>query len=52
MAPKGGIPWRCSRATILEEGKICHMTTNTVTQLPDPQGFSPDLLTDLLRSGA
>ena len=28
------------------------MTTNTITQLPDPQGFSPDPLTDLLRSGA
>lgn len=28
------------------------MTTNTITQLPDPQGFSPDPLTKLLRSGA
>ena len=28
------------------------MTTNTITQLTDPQGFSPDPLTDLLRSGA
>lgn len=28
------------------------MTTNTITQLPDPQGFSPDPLTELLRSGA
>ena len=28
------------------------MTTNTITQLSDPQGFSPDPLTDLLRSGA
>jgi hypothetical protein len=28
------------------------MTTNTITQLADPQGFSPDPLTDLLRSGA
>lgn len=28
------------------------MTTNTITQLTDPQGFSPDPLTDILRSGA
>ena len=28
------------------------MTRDTITQLPDPQGFSPDPLTDLLRSGA
>ena len=28
------------------------MTTNTITQLPDPQGFSADPLTELLRSGA
>lgn len=28
------------------------MTTNTITQLPDPQGFAPDPLTELLRSGA
>jgi len=28
------------------------MTTNTITQLTDPQGFSPDPLTNLLRSGA
>ena len=28
------------------------MTTNTITQLTDPQGFSPDPLTDLPRSGA
>ena len=28
------------------------MTTNTITPLPDPHGFSPDPLTDLLRSGA
>jgi len=28
------------------------MMTNTNTQLPDPQGFSPDPLTELLRSGA
>ena len=28
------------------------MTTNTISQLTDPHGFSPDPLTDLLRSGA
>ena len=28
------------------------MTTNTITQLTDPHGFSPDPLTDLLRCGA
>ncbi len=28
------------------------MKTNTITLLTDPQGFSPDPLTDLLRSGA
>jgi putative transposase len=28
------------------------MPTNTITQLSDPQGFSPDPLTDILRSGA
>jgi hypothetical protein len=34
------------------EKRICHMKTNTINQLTDPQGFSPDPLTDLLRSGA
>ena len=28
------------------------MTTNTIAQLTDPQGFSPDPLTERLRSGA
>lgn len=28
------------------------MTKTTITTLPDPHGFSPDPLTDLLRSGA
>lgn len=28
------------------------MTTNTITQLTDPHGFSPDPLTEILRSGA
>ncbi len=28
------------------------MTRDTITRLTDPQGFSPDPLTDILRSGA
>ncbi len=28
------------------------MTKPTITPLPDPSGFSPDPLTDMLRSGA
>lgn len=35
----------------IEKG-ICHMTSSTITELPDPSGFSPDPLTDILRSGA
>ena len=31
---------------------MCHMTKTAIPQLTDPQGFSPDPLTDLLRSGA
>lgn len=34
------------------EKGICHMTKTTITPLPDPSGFSPDPLTDTLRSGA
>jgi transposase-like protein len=34
------------------EKGICHMTKTTITPLPDPSGFSPDPLTDILRSGA
>jgi transposase-like protein len=34
------------------EKGICHMEENTITQLPDPSGMSPDPLTDLIRGGA
>ena len=30
---------------------ICHMST-TITQLPDPSGFSSDPFTEILRDGA
>ena len=38
--------------SILAEKGICHMTRDTITALPDPNGFSADPLTDLIRSGA
>jgi putative transposase len=38
--------------SILIEKGICHMTKTTITTLPDPHGFSPDPLTDILRAGA
>lgn len=38
--------------SILAEKGICHMTRNTITALPDPNGFSADPLTDLIRSRA
>ena len=38
--------------SILAEKGICHMTRDTITTLPDPNGFSADPLTDLIRSGA
>jgi putative transposase len=38
--------------SILAEKWICHMTRDTITALPDPNGFSADPLTDLIRSGA
>jgi len=38
--------------SILIEKGICHMTKDTMTALPDPNGFSADPLTDLIRSGA
>lgn len=38
--------------SILTEKGICHMTKTTITTLPDPHGFSPDPLTDILRAGA
>ena len=34
------------------EKGICHMRENTITQLPDPSGFSADAFTDVLRNGA
>ena len=34
------------------EKGICHMQENTITPLPDPSGFSPDPLTDVIRDGA
>jgi len=41
-----------TRRQFSEEKGICHMTETTITPLPDPSGFSPDPLTDILRSGA
>ena len=38
--------------SILAEKGICHMTRDTITALPDPNGFSADPFTDLIRSGA
>jgi len=53
MAPEGRhIMAVFKTPSILKEKRICHMTTNTITQLTDPHGFSPDPLTDILRSGA
>lgn len=40
------------RRQFSEEKGICHMTTPTITKLPDPSGFSPDPLTEILRVGA
>lgn len=34
------------------EKGICHMSETTIAALPDPSGFSPDPLTDLIRHGA
>jgi len=34
------------------EKGICHMSETTITKLPDPSGFSPDPLTDVIRDGA
>ncbi len=34
------------------EKGICHMSETTIATLPDPSGFSPDPLTDLIRNGA
>lgn len=38
--------------SILAEKGICHMKEAIITALPDPNGFSTDPLTDLIRSGA
>lgn len=38
--------------SILAEKGICHMTRDIIIALPDPNGFSVDPLTDLIRSGA
>ena len=34
------------------EKGICYMSETTISTLPDPSGFSPDPLTDLIREGA
>jgi len=34
------------------EKGICHMPDDTITQLPDPSGFSSDPFTEVLRDGA
>ncbi len=33
------------------EKGICHMSENTITQLPDPSRFGSDPFTDVLRGG-
>jgi hypothetical protein len=38
--------------SILAEKGICHITRDTITALPDHNGFSADPLTDLIRSRA
>ena len=48
----GGISRRCSRAAVLTEKRICHMTKDAVVAFRAPEGFSADPLTDLLRQGA
>lgn len=35
-----------------DEKGICHMPEATITPLPDPLGFAPDPLTELVRNGA
>ncbi len=35
-----------------ERSNICRMSETTISTLPDPSGFSPDPLTDLIREGA
>jgi putative transposase len=41
-----------TRRQFSAEKGICHMPKNTITQLPDPSGFSADAFTDVLRNGA
>lgn len=41
-----------SRRQFSAEKGICHMSKTTITQLPDPSGFSADALTDVIRAGA
>jgi putative transposase len=40
------------RRQFSSEKGICHMEENTITQLPDPSGFSADAFTDVIRDGA
>ena len=41
-----------SRRQFSAEKGICHMSETTITQLPDPSGFTSDPFTDVLRDGA
>jgi len=41
-----------SRRQFSVEKGICHMQEVTITQLPDPSGFSVDAFTDVIRDGA
>lgn len=38
--------------SILTEKGICHMREDTITALPDPNGFSADPLTEVIQAGA
>jgi hypothetical protein len=52
MAPEGRhIMAVFRRRQFSEEKGICHMTKATIAKLPDPSGFSPDPLTEVLRTG-
>jgi transposase-like protein len=41
-----------TRRKFSAEKGICHMSETTITKLPDPSGFSPDPLSDVIRDGA
>ena len=41
-----------SRRQFSAEKRICHLSETTITQLPDPSGFSADPFTDVIREGA